>query len=426
MHKKNPKNLHLSLLSITAIPLLGLSFLITIFSYNTFSNSLQLQTMDELKNLGAAIATAYDTMYPGDYSLVGETAYHFVKGGYDLTGNYDYIDCLKREADIDISIFYEDTRILTTIMNADNNRIVGSAAHPQVIQDVLVGGAAHFYESVLINDKEYFAYYTPLTNSDGSVVGMLFTGKPTTNVQSAISRVIYPIITITLIGLVFVCMISFSFTTRLISRIQKISSFLAKISTGALNAELDPSLAKHNDQLGDLAQNSLNMQRSLRELVEQDMLTKLQNRRYGEQRLHTVQSQASKTGMPFSIAIGDIDFFKRVNDTYGHECGDAVLKGVADILKTSMMGKGFAVRWGGEEFLLVFDRMYAGDAYTELEYILESIRQLKTVYLENTVKVTMTFGITDGDTKIGVNALLRAADDKLYYGKSNGRNQVVL
>ena len=90
------------------------------------------------------------------------------------------------------------------------------------------------------------------------------------------------------------------------------------------------------------------------------------------------------------MAIGDIDFFKRVNDTYGHECGDLVLKNIAACLKRHMAGKGFAARWGGEEFLLVYDHMDVREAYRYLQRLNFEIHDLDSCFDGRTVRITMT------------------------------------
>ena len=167
------------------------------------------------------------------------------------------------------------------------------------------------------------------------------------------------------------------------------------------------------------------MQHSLRHMIEQDTLTELFNRRSADRKLRQLLDKASKQGLPFSLSIGDIDFFKRVNDTYGHDCGDIVLKSVADTLREYMNPLGFVARWGGEEFLLVFDHMNAYEAYECLSELSEKIRNLKISYNGEAIHITMTFGLTDGYTT-DLQQLLKAADDKLYEGKSNGRDQIIV
>ncbi|MBP5152518.1 MAG: GGDEF domain-containing protein [Lachnospiraceae bacterium] len=141
--------------------------------------------------------------------------------------------------------------------------------------------------------------------------------------------------------------------------------------------------------------------------------------------LEKIQERASSTGEPFCLSIADIDFFKKVNDTYGHNAGDDVLRAVAGILKENMVGKGFAARWGGEEFMLVFDRLSSKQAVPVLEKALDDIRA-NTVETEGfEIKVTMTFGISDG-SQGPIEDIVSVADEKLYYGKQNGRNRIVI
>ena len=166
------------------------------------------------------------------------------------------------------------------------------------------------------------------------------------------------------------------------------------------------------------------MQRSLRDLIELDQLTGLYNRRYVQRKLELVQNKSIETGVPFSVAIGDIDFFKKVNDTYGHECGDAVLMDVSARMRELMKGRGFAARWGGEEFLLVFESYRLEMAADSLEDLLNVIRSRTIAFQGEKVKVTMTFGVVEGSGD-RLDSIIGSADEKLYYGKNNGRNQVV-
>ena len=152
--------------------------------------------------------------------------------------------------------------------------------------------------------------------------------------------------------------------------------------------------------------------------------TELYNRRSGHKKLRQIFEKARSSRHSFALAIGDIDFFKKVNDTYGHECGDAVLKNVSALLKQHMWRRGFAARWGGEEFLLVFENVDLTEARKQLELLMDKIHELDTLYEGQHVKVTMTFGLVCESDK-DLHTILKEADEKLYIGKTNGRNQVV-
>lgn len=409
--------------SISIIPLLVLGIVILLLGTQIFTNAMYKQVETDMRNVCRNLATTLDALYPGDYELAGEESYRLYKGSHDLTNDYALIDRIKQNTDLDITLFYQNTRILTTIIDSDGARIVGSGAPATVMEDVFETGEAKFYTNVLIYNTTYFSYYTPLTNSDGTVTGMLFVGKPTSDVDASVQASIYPLVIADIIFMVLVSLFSFLYTRGFTSSLMQIHSFLKEVSAGNLNASLSSEVLKRNDELSEIARSVLNMQRSLHNLVEQDALTALANRRFGDQRLRQIVKNAAADGTSFCIAIGDIDDFKKINDTYGHDCGDLVLKRVAEVFRRRMRGNGFAARWGGEEFLLVFENMDLMRAKLLLKEILDDIRSMECKYDDVTVCVTMTFGLTQGGTE-NVTELLRTADDRLYKGKNSGKNQV--
>lgn len=175
----------------------------------------------------------------------------------------------------------------------------------------------------------------------------------------------------------------------------------------------------------------LHMQNALKDqnteldtLASLDPLTQLCNRRSMEHHLNHTMDAAKAKGNIFSVIIGDIDNFKGVNDTYGHEFGDRVLENVAAILKSQMREEDYVCRWGGEEFLLLIN------ANKEIaKAVGERIRceiEKSVVTDGNTsLSITMTFGIMDYIPGYSMEKLIALADANLYKGKQNGKNQVV-
>uniref|UniRef100_UPI00402685A5 GGDEF domain-containing protein n=1 Tax=Roseburia inulinivorans TaxID=360807 RepID=UPI00402685A5 len=126
-----------------------------------------------------------------------------------------------------------------------------------------------------------------------------------------------------------------------------------------------------------------------------------------------------------SIAIADIDFFKRINDTYGHDAGDEVLKAVAELFMDKMKTYGRVCRWGGEEFLFVFYGRNGDAAYDVLQEIYDEIHRLTVSYENEEIRITMTFGLEEYDKNDGMEMAIRRADEKLYQGKETGRDKIV-
>ncbi len=406
------------------IPLLIYGIVVIIFSSATFRKSMQQQVYAELKNVTSLVNTLLDTAYPGDYTLVGDTALSLYKGDVNITRDYSLIDGIHERTGMDVTLFYQDTRILTTIKNWDGERIIGSRAPEQVLADVLENGKSSFYDNVLIRETTYFGYYAPLYNGDGQITGILFVGKPAAEVNSQVNRALSPIVIVGLLTLVLVCLFSIYYAGTFLKALYGLRSFFSQVATGNLSEELDPAVLKRGDELSELGRSAVSMQRSLRSLIERDSLTELYNRRSGGRRLAVSMEKAKSENTPFTLVIGDIDFFKKVNDTYGHQCGDLVLKNVARILRKHMKDKGYAIRWGGEEFLLVYENRRLEEAYEALKAVLEEIRSTCVQSGDNQIYITMTFGMAC-DSSRELKDLLRDADDRLYYGKNNGRNQIV-
>ena len=164
--------------------------------------------------------------------------------------------------------------------------------------------------------------------------------------------------------------------------------------------------------------------RRVEELARTDPLTGLANRRHAIERLQDEARRAQRGHAPFALVLADIDYFKRVNDTHGHACGDYVLARFADVATACVRALDVTARWGGEEFLLILPGTDAAGAATLAEKVRARLVTAELSWRGDPVPVTATFGVaacTDGD----VDACLRAADAALYRGKEAGRNTVV-
>ncbi len=114
------------------IPLLMYGIVVIIFSSATFKKSMQQQVCEELENVASLVDTLLDTAYPGDYTLQGDTALSLYKGGVNITNDYSLIDGIRKSTGMDVTLFYQDTRILTTIKNWNGERIIGTQAPEQM------------------------------------------------------------------------------------------------------------------------------------------------------------------------------------------------------------------------------------------------------------------------------------------------------
>jgi len=172
---------------------------------------------------------------------------------------------------------------------------------------------------------------------------------------------------------------------------------------------------------------------SLREKVQQsielalyDPLTGLNNRRFLENHLATMLDNARVRRTPLTLMILDIDHFKRVNDTYGHDCGDEVLKNFADRLRGIIRGGDLLCRLGGEEFVIVMPNVELGAAARIAERARQAIEQEPFVIDAGgrAIPVTTSIGVAERGPDDDTSTLYRRADRALYRAKSEGRNRV--
>lgn len=155
-----------------------------------------------------------------------------------------------------------------------------------------------------------------------------------------------------------------------------------------------------------------------------DQLTGLKNRRGFHEYYKDVLAPMMKEEIA-SIIMCDIDHFKSVNDTYGHNAGDAVLVHVANFLQNSAEKIGEVVRWGGEEFILLIPKMSLEQAVEHAENLRKEIEASICTFEDIDINVTMSFGVKQLDNSLSADMNVELADEKLYKAKTGGRNRVV-
>jgi diguanylate cyclase (GGDEF)-like protein len=162
-----------------------------------------------------------------------------------------------------------------------------------------------------------------------------------------------------------------------------------------------------------------------REAALTDVLTGLYNRRHAMDRLAQEWAEADRGLRPLAVLMLDIDYFKVVNDSYGHDAGDSVLRRVADVLRAIARLSDVVCRYGGEEFLIIAPDTPLDGAFQLAERIRVGIERQSMPVGGQTIRLSMSLGVAVKDGRIGSHErLLKAADEALYRAKQKGRNRV--
>ena len=423
--KKGNRSFYIEFLMMTLLPLIICGIVMMMVCSRSVETSMTSEAEDNLRNVAVTVLAAYDQAYPGEYeAAVDGNEIKLYKGGEVISDDHSFIDGLKEKSGLEITIFSYDTRMITTLMDADANRMTMSVASDKILEEVFRQHRQMFYDNVSIAGTEYYAYYSPiLKEGSEECIGMIGVAKPADEVKESINRSVMNNIIVMLLAILVTSFFITRFANNLVSVVKRMLVFMKSLADNKLDAKLEPSVVQREDELGEMGRNLSSLQIALRRLIERDVLTGLFNRRSAEKRIDEIE----ESGVKYCVSIGDIDHFKTFNDTYGHECGDVVLREVAHLLNEGMNKReGFVARWGGEEFLLVFVNADIEETRDALMIIRQALHDKSVEYNGQSHKVTMTFGAAEKIPGMPINHLIRAADDKLYEGKQGGRDRVLI
>lgn len=204
---------------------------------------------------------------------------------------------------------------------------------------------------------------------------------------------------------------------------------LFQSSSSQYDKKLNKQLVELQSQLTKLEEEN---QRIRQELLLQhknsitDSLTQLPNRQAYQERLNHEWAHLERYQTPLCIAIADVDLFKKVNDTYGHQVGDKVLQIIARQVRKNLRQTDFVARYGGEEFVILLPQTQLDQAYQALEMVRNNVAKSPFHYKNQPVNITISFGICECKKGMQPMECFEKADAALYKAKKEGRNQVVV
>lgn len=192
---------------------------------------------------------------------------------------------------------------------------------------------------------------------------------------------------------------------------------------------LGTELKEHNAEVSLMEKKIKELEQELvivKKASREDALTKLYNKRALDEFLDIREGEFKRHKKPYSVVFFDIDLFKVVNDTYGHDAGDVILKGFGQIFKKIARNIDIVGRYGGEEFLAILSETDHKGAEIFAEKVRKKLEISRFVHGGNKLQVTISGGIAYREEYPTVEAMMKASDDKLYQAKENGRNQIAL
>jgi methyl-accepting chemotaxis protein len=255
-------SMKVKLFGMALLPLLLLAVITTVFATNVMKAGMQKESISSLRGLCISVRAAYAHIADGEYRQ-GENG-DLYKGDYDITANTKAIDDFTKDTDADVTLFWGDTRKATSLKSVDTGkRIVGTQATDVVVNTTLKGGKDFSATHILINNKNYYAYYMPMKDSNGKVVGMFFAGQPSVDVDQYIASCTIKIVLIALL-IVLLCAIYALFAIHNISiGIDGAQQLVTRIANGNLGAQIEEKHIRRKDEVGEISREISELQKRL-------------------------------------------------------------------------------------------------------------------------------------------------------------------
>ncbi|MBQ7707744.1 MAG: methyl-accepting chemotaxis protein [Lachnospiraceae bacterium] len=249
----------------SAIALIITAILVGIIGIKTAKGMVLKFTREELMVGAVQLEDELSNEYDGEWELKGEV---LIKGGVEVQEELQkQLDAMHEKTKIDYTLFIGDTRRMTTLFDKDGKRMVGTNITVPDVLDVLETGTDYYSDNVKIGNKDYYGYYTPLRNPDGSIIGMVFTGRPAIDVKDDISGLVKKIVLAVIAFSTISCIIGFSLAGLISGKMNMLADNIKTISEGDLKLEVPYVLLKRPDEIGTIARAISDMKDKLSEVI---------------------------------------------------------------------------------------------------------------------------------------------------------------
>ena len=265
LKKKKGMRLAFKLSLTVSIPLLLITLIgiaISAGKQNSISKDLVER---EVSGIAASVREAYIEMADGaDFAMSGDT---LKKGNETLSENYELIDKLKQEREVELSVFYGDTRVLTTLKDASGKREINTKMSKEVY-DTIQRGESYFSEDLELFGVPYSGYYAPLYQpGSDKVVGSIFCGRSQEEVNAAVRNTVVSMALSMMVVFVAAIVIGMFIITRIVKHLDGVVNNLGTLSKGVLNLEMKQNLVERKDEVGDIARAIQRLVESLRDII---------------------------------------------------------------------------------------------------------------------------------------------------------------
>lgn len=252
------------ILAMALLPILCLGIVVILIGNVRIGSALTGSIENGLRASAVSVRDTLEHVDEGDFRVEGDALY---KGDFNVSQAVEIADNIKDAADIDITVFFGDTRYMTSVVDEQGNRVIGTQAGQTVIDRVLGNGEEYFSTSVNVEGQNFFGYYLPMYSSGETAVGMIFAGMPQEHAQSQITGII-SIMAGVIIGLFVICaLLLFVVVRRMVKTLHEGTNALDQLAKGKLNIEMHKTTQSRKDEVGNISRGIMQLREELKEII---------------------------------------------------------------------------------------------------------------------------------------------------------------
>lgn len=256
------------ILLVAIVPVLLIGLAVIVITMTGVRSSLLQEVEESLRATASATLAAYD-QNAGEY-LQAENG-DIWKGGYNISRSETLVDNIKERSGMDVTFFYGDRRVMTSAVDANGDRLLGSTAGEAIVEKVLIGGEEYFSQAVSLDGVINYGYYIPVyqKGDSGSPIGMIFVGTNKSEKDKAVNRILYSIIAVVSLGMAIAVAVAVMTALSITASLRKSIRQVEIVAGGNLSGQADKRLAARRDEIGDLSRALQLLQTELTRVIAQ-------------------------------------------------------------------------------------------------------------------------------------------------------------
>ena len=266
MERKRKMSIMVRLLLMVIPPCLLLGIAMTLYSGWNMQRGMQKTTLDGMRATDYAVLEMFENIADGDFKQ--DAKGNVYKGEYKISDNNELADYIKNKTDVDVTFFYGDTRVLTSLKDKKTgDRLTGTTASKEVTDKVLKNGKEYSDTGIVINERPYYGYYVPVKNSDDSIVGMVFVGRESQDINAFIKSKSSAVFLMALIIMTMASIAAWITSRSVAVSVRGTEKVVGALADGNLTLDVEEKLLGRNDEIGDMARSVEKLKQELFEII---------------------------------------------------------------------------------------------------------------------------------------------------------------